>query len=177
MIHVSEVTTTEEGGLRMRQSTIDRTMISRAEDGVPLTEAGHQRLTQRLDHLETTVLPELAELLRAAGGDAEASAAFARAVEEIERLSFAIRSSVITTQMPDDPELVEVGDLVTFRCADGTVDSVLIVHPVEAPLDDVRVSYDAPIADAMLGHRVGETIVYTAPTGPVAATITRAVRL
>lgn len=144
---------------------------------VPLTQAGRERLAERLEHLESTVLPELTELLRSAGSGAEASAAFARGIEDIERLSFAVRGAVLTTDLPDDPDMVEVGDLVTFSLPDGSIDSVLIVHPVEAPLDDVRVSYEAPLPAALLGKRVGETVHYTTPTGPKTATIRRSIRV
>jgi transcription elongation GreA/GreB family factor len=161
----------------MDQTTTRGELMGAGDGRVPLTQAGHDRLVERLEHLESTVLPELTSLLRSAGSGAEASAAFARGIEEIERLSFAVRGAVLTTELPDDPEMVEVGDLVTFSTPDGSIDSVLIVHPVEAPLDDVRVSYEAPLSTALLGKRVGETVHYATPSGPKTATITRAIRV
>ncbi|MEX2274044.1 MAG: GreA/GreB family elongation factor [Actinomycetota bacterium] len=161
----------------MQPATNDRRISGPEDDRVPLTQAGRERLLARLEHLESTVLPELSALLRSPGSEAEASAAFARGIGETERLSFAVRGAVLTRNLPDDPDMVEVGELVTFSVPDGSVDSVLIVHPIEAPLDDLRVSFEAPLAAAMLGKRVGETVHYSTPTGPATATIRRAMRV
>jgi transcription elongation factor GreA len=61
---------------------------------------------------------------------------------------------------------VELGKAVTVRDAQGVVERFLIVHPIEARLDDMRISVRSPLAQALLGHRVGEEVEVAAPSGP-----------
>ncbi len=52
------------------------------------------------------------------------------------------------------------------------------MHPIEAPLDDVRISFTSPFARALLGATVGDRIEFERPDGTVqGATIARAVRV
>jgi transcription elongation GreA/GreB family factor len=62
--------------------------------------------------------------------------------------------------------VVDLGTAVTVRDGQGVMERFLIVHPVEAPLDDVRISVRSPLAQALLGHRVGEEVEVAAPSGP-----------
>ena len=41
----------------------------------------------------------------------------------------------------------------------------LVVDPIEAPLDDVRISVESPLAQALIGRRVGEQVEVDAPAG------------
>ncbi len=158
--------------------TATRPRLDLTEDRIPLTPIGRARLEARLERLESEVLPEIRDALQVRREDPTIREEFARAIEEIERLGSALRRAVITDQLPDDPKVVELGDLVTVRFGDGTTDSLLIVHPIEAPLDDVRVSFTSPFARALLGTTVGDRIEFERPDGTVqGATITRAVRV
>ena len=158
--------------------TTTRTRSQAHDDRIPLTPVGRARLEARLERLESEVLPEIREALQVRREDPAIRAEFVRAVEEVERLGHALRHAVVTDDLPDDPKVVEIGDLVTVRFGDGSVDSLLIVHPVEAPLDDIRVSFTSSFAQALLGSSVGDRIEFDRPDGTVqGATITRAVRV
>ncbi len=149
-----------------------------SHDRIPLTPTGRTRLEARLERLENEVLPEIREGLRAQREDPSTREEFTRALEEVERLSLALRHAVVTDELPDDPKVVEVGDLVTVRFGDGTFDSAIIVHPVEAPLDDIRISFTSPFGAALLGASVGDHIEFPLPDGTVrGAIVTRAVRV
>lgn len=65
-----------------------------------------------------------------------------------------------------EPAVVELGTAVTVRDGQGVMERFLIVHPVEAPLDDMRISVRSPLAQALLGHRVGEEVEVASPSGP-----------
>jgi len=64
---------------------------------------------------------------------------------------------------------VELGDLVTVEFprhrGRRRVERFRLVHPLEAPLDEVRISVESPLASALLGRAVGETVSVEAPAG------------
>jgi hypothetical protein len=47
----------------------------------------------------------------------------------------------------------------------GETERFLLVDPVEAPLDQVRISAESPLARALLGRPVGEQVEVKAPGG------------
>lgn len=57
---------------------------------------------------------------------------------------------------------------MTVRDDQGVVERFLIVHPVEAPLDDIRISVRSPLAQALLGHRAGEEVGWLPHQAPTA---------
>jgi len=74
-----------------------------------------------------------------------------------------------------DVETVRVGSYVKLQLPDG---EILALHlyeerPVGGELDDTysAVSIDSPIGGAIVGHSVGEQIVYRTPVGAVTAVI------
>jgi transcription elongation factor GreA len=98
-----------------------------------------------------------------AGWDNEGQA---RGVAELSQLN-AILSQAITTEElpPEEPGVVELGDEVTVAFAADETERFLLVDPVEAPLDQLRISVESPLAQALLGHRVGEEVEVKAPGG------------
>jgi transcription elongation GreA/GreB family factor len=76
---------------------------------------------------------------------------------------------------PSDPTLVEIGDSVMIRLADGREESYVITHPLEAALDEGRISVESPLGRALLNRDVGDTIDVAVPSGSYECTIMRAV--
>ena len=66
---------------------------------------------------------------------------------------------------PEDPGVVELSDEVVVELAAGDTERDLAVDPVEAPLDDLRISVESPLAHAVLGRRVGDQVEVDAPDG------------
>jgi transcription elongation factor GreA len=62
--------------------------------------------------------------------------------------------------------VVELGDEVTVEFTAGETERFLLTDPVEAPLDQLRISVESPLAQALLGRRVGEQVEVQAPAGP-----------
>ncbi|MEX1165180.1 MAG: GreA/GreB family elongation factor, partial [Nitriliruptor sp.] len=97
--------------------------------------------------------------------------------EQVEALRHVLRDAVSPSDVRDDPSIVEVGDEVEVRFPDDSTESFLIVHPVEAGLDEHRTSMDAPLAAAVLGARPGDRVTVSSPAGTYHCTIVRRDRL
>jgi transcription elongation factor GreA len=97
--------------------------------------------------------------------------------DQVEALGRVLRVALSPSEIRDDPSIVEVGDEVEVEFPDGSTESFLIVHPVEAGLDERRTSMDAPLAAAVLGRRPGDRTTVTSPAGVYSCTIVRRTRL
>ncbi len=91
--------------------------------------------------------------------------------DQIQELTALLRDAVAPGDVIDDPSVVEIGDEVEIEFPDGERETFLIVHPVEAGMDDHRTSSDAPVARAVLGHRPGDRVTVTTPSGSYECTI------
>lgn len=85
--------------------------------------------------------------------------------EQVEELTVLLSKAVAPGEVADDPSIIEVGDEVDVEFDDGDRETFLIVHPVEAGMDEHRTSSDAPVAQAVLGHRVDDEVTVTSPAG------------
>ena len=144
---------------------------------VILTRQGRRLLAERARQLRARVLPELRAALDDRERDGRVDADYGRALDELRRLSWLVRHAARAEDLPDDPQRVELGELVTVRVEGGPPERFLIVHPVEAPLDDLRISADSPLARALLGRRVGERVTVPAPAGTYRCQILAAERV
>jgi transcription elongation GreA/GreB family factor len=89
-----------------------------------------------------------------------------RGAAELARLHEILALAITTEELPPElPGVVELGDEVLVEFAADEVERFLLVDPVEAPLDDVRISVESPLAKAVLGRRVGEQVEVDAPSG------------
>jgi transcription elongation GreA/GreB family factor len=89
-----------------------------------------------------------------------------RGAAELARLNSILAQAITTQELPpEQPGVVELGDEVTVEFAPGETERFLLVDPVEAPLDQLRISVESPLAQAVLGRRVGEQVEVQAPAG------------
>jgi Transcription elongation factor, GreA/GreB, C-term len=89
-----------------------------------------------------------------------------RGAAELAQLHSVLGQAITTEELPpEQPGVVELGDEVTVEFDAGETERFLLVHPVEAPLDQVRISVESPLAQALLGRRVGEWVEVQAPGG------------
>lgn len=130
-----------------------------------LTMEGKRLLEERVRRLREEVIPQIVARLDETDRDAQVEAEYGRATQELSHTEYLLRHAAVAEEFPGDPQVVEIGDEVTVRFEDGTTDRYLIVHPVEAALDDVRISSESPLAQAVLGRRVGEEVEVDAPAG------------
>jgi len=141
----------------------------------PVSESSRRLLDRRVQQLE-----ERLELLRGALEEGQRSREVVqerlRISEERDRLLSLLGASGPGVDSPDDPHVVEIGDTVGIRLADGTEEHYLIVHGFEVELGDRRISPDSPLGRAVLGRRVGDVVDVDAPSGTYRCTVTAASR-
>ncbi len=97
--------------------------------------------------------------------------------QQIDELVPVLRDAVAPGDVADDPTIVELGDEVEFRFPDGSRETFLVVHPLEAGIDEHRTSAEAPLARAVLGHREGDRVTVTSPAGVYHGEIVRRERI
>lgn len=140
-----------------------------------LTEEGRRLLEDRVRELEERVRA-LREAVEERDRSNEVVESYHRAATELERVREFLESAAPVEAVPDNPRIVEVGDRVAIRLADGAEEEYVIVHALEAAVDDLRISVESPLAQALLGRDVGAEIVVEVPTGSYRCTILRADR-
>ena len=136
---------------------------------------GRRLLARRMQELERRI-----QIIRAAIDESEPHLELIeermRLLSEHERIGSFLEQTATSHITPDDPQLVEVGDTVTIRLEDGTEEAFVIVHAVEASVDDARISVESPLAKALLGRRVGENVEVAVPAGTYRCSIVTASR-
>src|SRR3954469_19868252 len=143
-----------------------------AESQLPaLTARGRDLVKDKIAALRSIRLPEQLALARADLEDGRLTADYVRLLGELGELERLLAES-ITVGRKRNHGIVEFGDLVTieFSALHGlrrrrTVERYLFVHPSEAPLDQLRISVDSPLARAVLGQHVGARVDVHAPAG------------
>jgi len=132
------------------------------ESIVRLTPDGRRLMAERLRHLREDLVPALVPLLVDRERDERHTAEFERLSAEAVWLDHLLATSL--TVSPTDSEVVELGSRVLLRLARGTHEWVRPVHPVEAFLDDERISAISPLSQAILGQQVGRSVLVHGPS-------------
>ncbi len=133
-------------------------------DQVLLTAQGRRLLQARLRELAEDVLPGMRPLLVEEERDERVVADFERLQAEHDRLAITLGTSGELTPPPAD-QPIGLGSRVAVSDADGNRRIVRIVDPVEAFLDEERISATSPLAQALHGLRLGESNDVRAPAG------------
>ena len=139
-----------------------------------ITAQGHRRLKAELDELWRRVRPEVTAALSAAAaeGDRSENAEYIYRKKQLREIDARIRHlgkrlegiRVVDT-VPDDRERVFFGAWVTLEGDDGQVLRHRVVGPDEFDHAPGYMSMDAPLAKALMGKRVGDTLLVKAPAG------------
>jgi transcription elongation factor GreA len=133
---------------------------------VVLTPEGQRRLAVRAAWLATERIPRFAHYLDDADQKGWASAEYGHDVTELAFLIGILQRAITTHQLPPElPGIVELGDEVAVEFANGYTQRFLVASPIEAPLDDLNISVESPLGQALVGHRVGEQVEVDAPDG------------
>ena len=143
-------------------------------DPTYLTAEGRRLLEERLH----TLRDRLAELDAAFEDDRGEDVARARVqvADELAAVEAVLARAVDVEHVPDDPDVVEVGDAVAIRLEDGSEERYVLVSATEAIVDDERISLESPLAKALIGHRVGDEVDVAVPGGSYRCTILSASR-
>jgi transcription elongation GreA/GreB family factor len=138
-------------------------------DSVVLTTGGRLLMAERLDHLRDVAIPAFVPLLVDRERDERDTAEFERLIAERDRLEHLLATA--GSILASSPGTVELGSRVLLRLARGVQEWVRPVHPVEAILDDERISMMSPLSQALLGAAIGQTVTIHGPAATWKATI------
>lgn len=135
-----------------------------------MTPTGYHEIEEEIEELKKQ-RPAKIEQLKAARalGDLSENTEYSTAKRELRHLESRIRYLNKQLQYaeivkPNDSQTVDLGTTVTlqFEDDDETVDYI-IVGKQEADLKKQKVSFDSPLGQAVLHHKVGETVTVQAP--------------
>ncbi|MEX2514846.1 MAG: transcription elongation factor GreA [Candidatus Paceibacterota bacterium] len=149
--------------------------MSKKDQKKYITEEKKQELEDELDYLMNTRREEIAkEIERAKSmGDLSENAEYQQAREDqanaegrIVEIKNILKSAEIVNHKKSDT--VEVGSTVAVRKKYSSTDqSFQIVGSEETNLAEGRVSHTAPLGEALLGHKAGDTVEVKTPGGEV----------
>lgn len=138
-----------------------------------LTTEGAARLKAELKELTGPKREELAARLRAAiqMGDLSENADYIKAKEDqgflegrIQELEYILGNAVIIEEN-GNKEVVGIGSHVTIQDEDFPEETYHLVGPTEADPSKGKISYESPIGQALLEHKVGDTVEAETPGG------------
>jgi transcription elongation factor GreA len=148
---------------------------SMSMDRIPMTREGYEKLRAELDHLENVQMPEVRQRIANARalGDLRENADY-HAARELQGILQAkindLRDKLARAYIVDKSELpqgeVVFGARVRFRNLDtGEEDFVHIVGPGEQDYNANKILYTSPLAQGLLGKKVGEIAEIRVPAG------------
>ena len=140
---------------------------------VLLTREGLRRLEEEHDDLVGAKRREIAERIRQARdfGDIAENAEYIEAKNEqslvegrIMTLEGMIRNAVVIEEAEREQGVVGVGTTVNVKTVEGD-ERYAIVGPAEADPLQGRISNESPLGRALLGHKAGDEVEWSAPSG------------
>ncbi len=143
---------------------------------VILTPDGLEKLKQEIEHLSTERRREVAERIKEARefGDISENSEYDDAKNEqmmlearIATLEEKLRSATVIDASELDADVVRVGVTVNVKDDAGKGDVFMIVGSTEADpsAKPRRLSNESPVGKALLGHKKGDTVDVTLPSG------------
>jgi len=140
-----------------------------------LTSEGAARLKAELEELASSKRTELAARLRAAiqMGDLSENADYIKAKEDqgflegrIQELEYILGNAVIIEDS-GNKDVVSIGSHVTIQEEDFPEETYHLVGPTEADPSKGKISHESPIGQALIDHKVGETVEAETPGGVI----------
>ncbi len=141
-----------------------------------VTYAGLEKLEHELEYLKTEKRKEVAEKIKVARGygDLSENSEYDEAKNEqgfVESRIAELEAMLKNVHIIDEDELstecVMVGCHVKVRDEDGDVEEYDIMGSTEADPNNGKISDESPVGAALIGHKVGEKVDVTLPTGTV----------
>ncbi len=145
-------------------------------DQVYLTESGYRQLEAELKRLQTVERARIADEFRAYKEHGEFSSEdteleslkseLAYVEARIMELRNVLQNAIIVREADIPTDRVGVGSMVTIEEVEsGTRKQFRIVGAMEADPENHKLSYQAPLARALIGHQVGDEVEVTMPKG------------
>ena len=148
-----------------------------ASNVVYLTEAGLQKLKDELDHLRSVERPAISAAIAEARdkGDLSENAEYDAAKEaqgmlemRIAKLEDTVANARVIDESRIDTSSIQILNRVTLNNKNtGKVVEYTLVSENEANLKEGKLSIGTPIAKALLGHKKGDEVDVTVPSGVI----------
>lgn len=140
-----------------------------------MTQSGYDKLVAEISHLESVERPEISRQIAEARdkGDLSENAEYDAAKEAqglLEAKISKLKELLATARILDESKISadEVQILTTVRLMNhntGKEVSYTLVPNAEANLKEKKISVETPIAQGLLGHKVGEVLDVQTPGG------------
>lgn len=126
-----------------------------------ITAGGANRMREELRKLVEEERPALA----AASDDPDAKRQLLALDQRIQQLEESLQSAEVIAPPVDETDVARFGATVTIRRVDGEEDEYRIVGVDEIDLERSWVSWQSPIARALINARVGQRVRFKFPSG------------
>ncbi len=128
-----------------------------------VTANGYAQLQAQAASLEQTILK-----LQAKKDDPQAQQQLVIANRDLRYVAARLESALLTkpdTASSETPENIVFGATVTVEDENGEVHTYQIVGEDEADIKTNKVSWTSPLASALIGQKVGDSVVWARPAG------------
>ena len=142
---------------------------------IALTPEGQAKLEDELKHLETVRRREVGERIKEAKefGDISENSEYDDAKNEqawvesriLEITAILARATIIDA--PKKSDKVTLGSKVSLQSDTGKTRTYQVVGSAEADPAADKISNESPVGSAILGHKKGDTVSVTTPSGKV----------
>ena len=141
---------------------------------IVMTQEGYNDLVKELNELKTTRRAEISEKIRVARGFGDLSenseydeAKNAQAIVEARILTLENQlKNVKIVAKSDNKGTVSIGSFVTIRDVEfGDEMTYRIISSVESSNDMSTITDESPVGKALLGHKAGDSVMVTVPSG------------
>ncbi|NIR49979.1 transcription elongation factor GreA [candidate division KSB1 bacterium] len=140
------------------------------------TESGYQKLKNEIDELEKYIKQGIAKEIAAARehGDLRENAEYEAAknkqanyMAKLGQLQERFRNARIIKKEELPTDLITLGKRVKIcDLASGDEDEYTILGEGETDIDNGIISYQSPLAKALLNHKIGDVVEVNLPRGP-----------
>lgn len=141
---------------------------------IVMTQEGYNDLVKELNELKTTRRAEISEKIRVARGfgDLSENSEYDEAKNEqaivearILTLENQLKNEKIVAKS-DNKGTVSIGSFVTIRDVEfGDEMTYRIISSVESSNDMSTITDESPVGKALLGHKAGDSVMVTVPSG------------
>ena len=152
-----------------------------ADKSYPMTAEGKKKLENELEELKTKKRPEVIERIKVASGfgDLSENSEYEAAKDEqstLENRIVTIQTMLRYAEIIDAKAVakneVSIGKKVTFE-EDGDEETYEIVGAAEADAFNGKISNESPIAQGLIGRKVGDQVTINTPGGEMTVKITK----
>jgi transcription elongation factor GreB len=131
-----------------------------------VTPNGLKLLNEKIDALEKE-----REILKQKKDDPIVKQKIAVIERDMRYYAARIESAILTSPKEEDHGIVLFGAKVTVEDKDGNVSTFEIVGEDEADIHQCKVSYLSPLAEALIGSKLGDEVTWEKPMGDTYLTI------